>query len=106
MHWTIGLASEQTYQNLQVSPLKSTSQGDEIARQVLRRVSCILRRATTWARWVSLSKTTTCQVDEVTNAIEREGEELRVLQSQLTALLEESKAKAKEEEVWRIFLQT
>ena len=41
----------------------------------------------------------TWQVDEVTNAIEREGEELRGLHSQLTALLAESKARVNEEEV-------
>ena len=40
-HWTIGLASQQSYQTLQVFPPKSTFHGDDIARQVLRRVSCI-----------------------------------------------------------------
>ena len=41
----------------------------------------------------------TWQVDEVANAIEREGQELRGLHSQLTALLAESKARVNEEEV-------
>ena len=50
-----------------------------------------------------VGRSNTWQVDEVTNAIEREGEELRDLQSQLTALLEESKARAREEEVGEIF---
>ena len=50
-----------------------------------------------------VGRSNTWQVDEVTNAIEREGEELRDLQSQLTALLEESKARAREEEVGENF---
>ena len=50
-----------------------------------------------------MGRSNTWQVDEVTNAIEREGEELRDLQSQLTALLEESKARAREEEVGENF---
>ena len=43
-HYTIGLATEQSYQELQVLccfPPKSSFQGDEIGRQVWRRVSCI-----------------------------------------------------------------
>ena len=52
-----------------------------------------------------MGRSNTWQVDEVTNAIEREGEELRDLQSQLTALLEESKARAREEEVGEMFFQ-
>ena len=58
-------------------------------------------------RWVreggQVGRSNTWQVDEVTNAIEREGEELRGLQSQLAALLQESKARAREEEVGEIF---
>ena len=41
----------------------------------------------------------TWKVAEVTDAIEREGEELRGLHSQLIALLAESKTRVNEEEV-------
>ena len=52
-----------------------------------------------------VGRSNTWQVDEVTNAIEREGEELRGLHVQLSALLQESKARAREEEVGEIFSQ-
>ena len=50
-----------------------------------------------------VGRSNTWQVDEVANAIEWEGQELRGLHSQLIALLEESKARAKEEEVGENF---
>ena len=42
-HWTFGLASEESYQELQVGgfPTKAKFQNYEIARQVLTKVSCI-----------------------------------------------------------------
>ena len=52
-----------------------------------------------------VGRSNTWQVDEVTNAIEREGEELRGLHSQLADLLQESKERAREEEVGEIFFQ-
>ena len=55
-------------------------------------------------RWVFINssgwgKNNIWQVDEVANAIEREGEELQGLHGQLNALLEEGKEREKEEEV-------
>ena len=42
-HWTFGLASEESYQELQVGgfPTNASFQNYEIARQVLTKVSCI-----------------------------------------------------------------
>ena len=52
-----------------------------------------------WVRW----EIRHWQVDEVRNAIERERDELQGLHSQLNALLGESKAREKEEEVREYF---
>jgi len=73
VHNTIGLATEQSYQELQASFEKGVlhlREGDGMG-----------------------------EVDEVANAIEREGEELQGLHGKLNALLEEGKEREKEEEV-------
>ena len=58
-----------------------------------------MRAGVRWVRW----EIRHWQVDEVRNAIEWERDELQGLHGQLNALLEESKAREKEEEVREYF---
>ena len=74
-----------------------------VIRPLLTRVSRISRRAVLWVRCVKwrsilLREVKPHQVDEVSVAIAREGEELVSLQDQLRNKMEESKARRTEEE--------